>query len=62
MTDQIRSESENSQAFFVYNTVPAIKRDMIYNFTLVLKLPVQTLGLIEALVASELADFTIYDQ
>ena len=62
MTDQIRGESDNNQAFFVYNTVPAIKRDMIYNFTLVLNLPKQTLGMVEALVASELADFTIYDQ
>lgn len=62
MTDHIRGESDDNQAFFVYNTVPAIKRDMIYNFTLVLNLPKQTLGMVEALVASELADFTIYDQ
>lgn len=61
MTDEYRYDSATGRAFFVFNTVPAFKRDMIYNFTLALKLPVQTLGLIEALVASELGDFTIYD-
>ena len=60
MTDQYRV-GQNRAAFFVFNTVSAMKRDLIYNFTVALKLPVQILGLIENLVASELSEFTIYD-
>ena len=62
MTDQFRSDPDNHTASFVFNPVPSLKRDLLYNFTLALKLPVQTLGLIESLVASEIANFTLYDQ
>lgn len=62
MTDQYRSDPDNNRAYFVFNPVSSLKRDLLYNFTLALKLPAQTLGLIESLVASEIADFTLYDQ
>ena len=60
MTDQYRSDPDNNHAYFVFNPVPSLKRDLLYNFTLALKLPMQTLGLIESLVASKVADFTLY--
>ena len=62
MTDEYKRDEETGKTSFMFNTVPPAKRDMIYNFTLALKLPVQTLGLIESLVASELADFTMHDE
>ena len=45
----------------MYRAVPASERDVLYNFALAIKLPAQSLGLLESLIASELADFTIHD-
>lgn len=42
--------------------MPASEREALYNLSLALKLPAQSLGLLESLVASELADFTIHDR
>jgi len=52
----------NQKVHFVYRSVSAGERDTLYNLTLALKLPVQSLALLESLVASELADFTIHEQ
>ena len=62
MTDQFRLNPKDNRGYFVFRKVEPTKRDSLYNLTLALQLPVQTLGLIEALVATELADFTIFDQ
>ena len=62
MTDQFRIDPQLKKASFIYQVVPAEKRDMIYNFTQLIKLPAQTLGILESYVAQELASFTIFDQ
>ena len=59
---QITLNPYNAKVHFAYRAIPAWERDSLYNLTLALKLPVQSLALIESLVASELADFTIHER
>ena len=61
MSEQITTNPYNQKVIFLYRMVPASQREVLYNLSLALKLPAQTLGLLESLVASELADFTIHD-
>lgn len=61
-TGQFNQNPFNGKVYFVYTVVDASKREILNNLSLAMKLPVQTLSLIESIVASELADFTIHDQ
>ena len=61
MTGQYTINPYTGKAHFIFSVVSAEKRDMIYNLIRLVGLPVQTLGMIESLIASEHADFTMHD-